>query len=151
MLEALTPKLTLCLIMVNTDVREKIGIDFYVLFLITIPLCAATLCMALQNISLGALLPVTSANLLLLFHTIVGQSSLDETSDMFTSAYFTPWHLFDKTNRRLLLIFMMNTRNGVALKKGNASLELSSFANQLKICFTAGLTLYQAFSEVLQK
>nr|CAI5822867.1 unnamed protein product [Callosobruchus analis]CAI5841231.1 unnamed protein product [Callosobruchus analis] len=36
------------LIRTNTGVREKIGTDFYVLFLITIPLCAATLCMALQ-------------------------------------------------------------------------------------------------------
>nr|CAH7760219.1 unnamed protein product [Callosobruchus chinensis] len=88
------------MIRAHSGVISKIGIEFYILFLITIPLFAATLCMALHKPSLGAILPVVTANIMLLFHTVAGQSCLDE---------------------------------------------------QLKICVTAGLTLYQAFSGVVQE
>ncbi|VEN55660.1 unnamed protein product [Callosobruchus maculatus] len=83
-----------------SGVISKAGIEFYILYLITIPLCAATLCMALQNPSFGGILPLVTADLMLLFHTVAGQSCLDE---------------------------------------------------QLKVCVTAGLTLYQAFSGLEEK
>nr|CAI5856428.1 unnamed protein product [Callosobruchus analis] len=63
-----------------SEVIGKAGTEFFILFLITVPLCATTLCMALQNPSLGAILPVVTANIMLLFHTVAGQICLDGVS-----------------------------------------------------------------------
>nr|CAI5857345.1 unnamed protein product [Callosobruchus analis] len=92
--------------------------------------------MALQNPSLGAILPVVTANIMLLFHTVAGQICLDGSLEIFTAAYFTRWHLFDKENKKLLLILMVNTMNGLQFKKGGASLDLLSFVIVRQIYFS---------------
>ncbi|VEN43260.1 unnamed protein product [Callosobruchus maculatus] len=138
------------LVRATSSLTDEMGTIIYVLFMVSILFFAVMFCLALQKMTFISFIPVLTLNLYLLFYTSVGQSWVDETQEIFTTACFTPWRFFNKSNISLLLVLMENTRNGQRIKKANLSLDRRGFTSQFNIVASTGLTLYQAFQRAGQ-
>ncbi|VEN43261.1 unnamed protein product [Callosobruchus maculatus] len=108
------------LVRATSSLTDEMGTIIYVLFMVSILFFAVMFCLALQ------------------------------TQEIFTTACFTPWRFFNKSNISLLLVLMENTRNGQRIKKANLSLDRRGFTSQFNIVASTGLTLYQAFQRAGQ-
>ncbi|CAH1990389.1 unnamed protein product [Acanthoscelides obtectus] len=64
-----------------------------------------------------------------------------QTSRTFKLAYFTPWYLWNAKNKKMLLMFLINSSSPMELCAGDLHVNMTLCASFVRLCYTLLLTI----------
>nr|XP_015840247.1 PREDICTED: uncharacterized protein LOC107399081 [Tribolium castaneum] len=89
------------------------------------------------------LVVVVGCTILSVYMFVEGSQRLcDESSQMFEMLAYSPWYLYNKNNRRILLTFMTNTLEPITITWGGIILNYNFGLTMLRMSFSYALFLY---------